>query len=59
MTDDLSNRGGQDRQRIDVSQEHELRYWTEKFGCSPEQLRAAVDKVGVIVDDVSKELSRH
>ena len=34
MSDDMSKRGQQDRNRIDVSEEHELRYWTEKFHVS-------------------------
>lgn len=59
MTDDLGNRGGPDRTRIDVTQEHEMRYWTQKFGVSADELRAAVDKVGVMADDVAKELTRH
>jgi hypothetical protein len=28
MADDPQNRGGGDRDRINVHQEHELRYWT-------------------------------
>jgi hypothetical protein len=32
MADDLTQRGGQDRTRIDVGQEHELRDWSKKFG---------------------------
>jgi hypothetical protein len=58
MSDDLGDRGPQDRKRIDVSQEYEVRYWTAKFAVSPEQLRAAVDKVGVMADDVERELTR-
>jgi hypothetical protein len=30
MSDDLNNSGGQDRTRIDVSQDHELRYWSQR-----------------------------
>jgi hypothetical protein len=57
MTDDLSNRGGQDRTRIDVSQDHELAYWSQRFGVSRDELKRAVQKVGVMVDDVERELS--
>ena len=46
MSDDLSNRGGCDRQRIDVNQDYELRDWSEKFGVSKEQLKEAVQAVG-------------
>ena len=39
MADDTQQRGGQDRTRINVNQEHELRYWTERFGVSADALR--------------------
>jgi hypothetical protein len=51
MADDLKNRGGRDRKRIDVGQEHELRDWSEKFGVTKEKLKEAVQAVG---DDASK-----
>ena len=54
MTDSMKNRGAQDRDRIDVSQEHECRYWTSKFGVSYRELRAVVEKVGPMVKDVEK-----
>ena len=46
MADDLKNRGAQDRARISMSEEHEVRYWTKALGVSKEQLAAAVTKVG-------------
>lgn len=46
MADNLQQRGGQDRTRIDVSQEHERRDWAKKFGVTPEQLEQAVRAVG-------------
>ncbi len=57
MPDDLSKRGGQDRKRIDVSQEHELRSWSEKFSVSREQLKEAVQAVGDSADDVQRYLA--
>lgn len=53
MADDTSIRSGQDRSRINVSQEHELRYWTQKLGVSAEELKAAVEAVGPSADRVS------
>ncbi|MFJ3465832.1 DUF3606 domain-containing protein [Achromobacter spanius] len=47
MSDDLSKRGPQDRSRINVNESHELRYWTQEFGVTEDQLRAAVKAVGV------------
>ena len=46
MSDDTSLRGGQDRTRINLDQEHEVRYWTEALGCTEEQLRDAVRRAG-------------
>jgi hypothetical protein len=56
MSDDLSNRGGRDRQRIDVNQDYELRDWSEKFGVSKEQLKEAVQAVGNEADRVEQHL---
>lgn len=56
MSDDLSKRGGSDRARININQEHEVRYWAEKFGVSPEQLRDAVGAVGDRADRVEDRL---
>jgi hypothetical protein len=38
MAEDLSNRTAQDRARVNVSEEPEVRYWTEKWGVSEAQL---------------------
>ena len=56
MTDDKSKTGGQDRQRISLSEDYEVRDWSEKFGVSEDRLRAAVGKVGDRADDVEREL---
>ncbi|MDB5915768.1 MAG: hypothetical protein JWR40_2 [Massilia sp.] len=53
MSDDLNKRGPQDASRINVNEEWELRYWTQKFGVTEEELKAAVKKAGVNVDAVS------
>jgi hypothetical protein len=46
MSDDKTNRGGQDRQRISTTEDYELRDWSKKFGVTPEQLKEAVKAVG-------------
>lgn len=46
MADDTAQRHGQDRSRINLSQDHEVRYWTKELGCTEEQLRDAVRKAG-------------
>jgi hypothetical protein len=56
MADDLTQRGGQDRTRIDVGQEHELRDWSKKFGVSPDELKRAVAAVGTESSKVEAHL---
>jgi Protein of unknown function (DUF3606) len=46
MSDDPKQKGGQDRSRINTSEDYEVRYWSTKFGVSAEELKAAVKKVG-------------
>nr|WP_296016780.1 DUF3606 domain-containing protein [uncultured Acidovorax sp.] len=46
MPDDKSQSGGQDRKRISLSQEYEVRDWAKKFNVTPKQLEAAVRAVG-------------
>ena len=58
MTDNLEEREPQDRSRIDVNEEWEVRYWCEKFNCTLDELRDAVDAVGVSVDDVRTYLGK-
>jgi hypothetical protein len=52
MSDNLHDRGARDRTRINVNEEHELRYWSEKFAVSPQELRKAVEQSGPTVDAV-------
>jgi hypothetical protein len=58
MADDLSKSGRQDDARINLDQDHELTYWSEKFGVSRDALRAAVAKVGPQVKKVREYLQR-
>lgn len=58
MSDDLSNRGAQDRSRINVNEAHEIRYWCERLGVSEESLRKAVADVGVSADKVAVHLGK-
>jgi Protein of unknown function (DUF3606) len=48
----------QDRDRIDVSEEHECRYWTEKLGITYQALKRIVGEVGPLVKDVRRHLAR-
>ena len=58
MSDDLQNRSAQDRVRINVNEEHEVRYWTQEFGVSAEELARAVKAAGVMAADVRKHLGK-
>ncbi|MDB5319515.1 MAG: hypothetical protein JWN40_1146 [Phycisphaerales bacterium] len=46
MADDLTNRGPQDRSRISMSEDYEVRYWTKALGVSKEELQKLVDEHG-------------
>jgi len=58
MADDLFDRGPQDRARVNISEDYERRWWSEKFRVQPEVLEAAVESVGTRVDDVAKVLGK-
>lgn len=56
MADDTTNRGARDRNRINLSQEHEVRYWTQALGVTRDELHAAVAAVGSSADRVREHL---
>ncbi|WP_419341110.1 DUF3606 domain-containing protein [Achromobacter sp. PD1] len=58
MSDDLTNRGGQDRARINVNEDHELRYWTKELGVSEQRWKEAANAAGVSVEAVKKHLGK-
>ncbi len=58
MPDDMNKRGSQDRKRISLGEEHEVRYWTQKLGVSREQLEEAVRAVGNDADKVEERLGK-
>jgi hypothetical protein len=46
MSDDKTNRGAQDRSRISLGEDYEVRYWTESLGVTKERLEELVRKHG-------------
>jgi hypothetical protein len=58
MPDDLSNRGPQDRSRISLEEEHEVRYWTQALGISREELERTVRSVGHSAEAVKRALQK-
>ena len=57
MTDNKS-KTALDRKRIDVSEDYECRYWSEKFGVSADELKRTVERVGPRADDVARALGK-
>jgi len=47
-----------DRARINMQEDYEVRYWTQKWNVSREQLAAAVREVGVMAADVARKLGK-
>jgi len=58
MTDDRSLRGPQDRQRINLSEDYEVTYWSKKWDVSREELAEAVRKAGPMSAAVAKLLGK-
>jgi hypothetical protein len=58
MADNPNQTGTPDDARINPEQEHELAYWSEKFGVSRQELRNAVQAAGPMVKDVQRHLNR-
>jgi hypothetical protein len=56
MSDDTSQRGPQDRSRINMNQAHEVKYWTQALGVSEAELSRAVGAVGSSADKVREFL---
>lgn len=56
MSDDLNKKGAQDRSRINMNEDHEVAYWTEKFNVTREELQRAVDQAGSSADAVAQVL---
>ena len=55
MSDNKSKTAA-DRKRINVHDRQELHYWSRRF--SPEELKRAVSKAGVMADDVARVLGK-
>jgi len=58
MPDDRTKKGAQDRDRINMGEDYEVRYWTQKWGVTKERLQQAIDKVGASIKAVARELGQ-
>lgn len=58
MTDDKSQTGSPDRDRINLDEDYEVLYWTKALGVSAEELRQAVAAVGSTATAVRRHLGK-
>jgi Protein of unknown function (DUF3606) len=58
MADDATKRDYRDRNRINIHEDYELRYWTKEPGVTPEKLKQTIEKVGVMATEVRKALGK-
>jgi hypothetical protein len=58
MADDRSMRGPQDRQRVNMSEDYEVSYWSKKWGVTREELAEAVRQAGPMSAAVARQLGK-
>jgi len=58
MTNNLSHGGEQNPNRVNIHEDSAVLLWTDKFGCTKQQLETAVKKVGSESGAVRAELGR-
>lgn len=56
--DDKNNRGAQDRSRISLNEDYEVRYRTEALGVSRERLEELVKKHGNSAEKIREALKK-
>ncbi len=58
MSDVQKMQEAQERAVITLKEPHEVRYWTDEFGISEDELRGLIDRVGSCAKDVRQALGR-
>ena len=58
MSDDKTKRGPRDADRVNINEDYEVRYWTQKWNVTEAQLKDAVRRAGVMAKDVAKALGK-
>ena len=56
---DNTSKTGLDRQLVSLEEDYEVRDWMKSFGCTEEQLRAAVQAVGHSAEKVRAYVSKN
>lgn len=57
--DDKNKRGPQDATRVNVNEDYELQYWSERFKITRDELRAAVKEAGPSVQAIEAFLKNN
>jgi len=58
VADDLYKKGPPDSRRVNIHEEHELKYWSKEFKVSKEKIIEAVTAVGTSAEAVKKYLEQ-
>lgn len=58
MSDDKTIRGPADARKINVNEDYEVAYWTQRLGVTEEELRAAVAAAGTEAAKVRAHLGK-
>ena len=58
MSDNKAQSGGQDRERINIHQDYELRDWAKSLDTTPERIKEAVQAVGDRAEKVREYLGQ-
>jgi hypothetical protein len=58
MSDDKTKTNGQDRQRINVHEDYELRDWAKSLNTTPDRIKEAVQAVGDRAEKVREYLGQ-
>jgi hypothetical protein len=58
MADDKANAGWHDRDRINLDQDYEVRDWRQSLSVTEEEVRAAVQAVGITASNVRERLQQ-
>jgi hypothetical protein len=59
MNHDVTQQDPSTSTRIDLRDEHDVRYWSAELGCTREQLLCCVEGNGLLLDDLHKYSRRY
>jgi hypothetical protein len=58
MADDKTKKRPQDSNRINLSEDYEVRYWTKELGVSEAMLRQLVERHGLVASKIRRQLGK-